>query len=399
MIRVKLSIFCLIAYSVSIFGVNAVFLETTKFPNCKIAKFDKSKYKKSTICAKFTDYENYKLEKFQSNKLSANIIKEYEVWDDIEFQNHKKKIYDEAIEIGIDHSVAKAFMKRAKFIPAVKANDSNQSENIHTLSDYIKRRMSKDFYDLLINKAPEKDKNLDNVFNAIENEFGVERSIVMSLWMSETNFNRFIGSSDPFSVLATMSFKDRRADFFRKNLIDLMKLISMGHVSIDAKGSAAGAIGGIQFMPQTFFSYGIDWDLDGKIDLFNSETDMMASASNYLHNVGWKKNEPILTVVELPDNFDYCNVGYVKANKRTVAQWKKLGVKIPKNDKFGQEAFLDNNRMAWLVMTDKVVQFENGCKPIAFLAYENFGALLDWNRSTANVAVLSIYNKIINDIE
>jgi membrane-bound lytic murein transglycosylase B len=399
MIRVTLSIFCLIAYSVSIVRVNAVFLETTKFPNCKIAKFDKSKIVKGVICAKFTDYESYKLEKFQSNKLSADVIKEYEIWDDEEFQNHKKKIYDEAIKIGIDNSVAKVFMKRAKFIPKIKASDNNQADKVYTLSDYIKRRTAKDFYDLLIKKASEKQQTLDGIFKAIEGEFGVERSMLMSLWMSETNFSSFIGNSDPFSALTTLSFKDRRAEFFRKNLFYLMKLMSMGHASVDVKSSADGGLGGVQFMPQTFFSYGIDWDLDGKIDLFNSETDIMASASNYLHNVGWKKNEPILTVVELPDNFDYCNVGYVKANKRTLAQWKKLGVKIPKNDKFGQEAFLDNNRMAWLVMTDKVVQFENGCKPIAFLAYENFGALLDWNRSTANVAVLSIYNKIINDIE
>jgi len=377
----------------------AVFLESTKFANCKDVKFDKTKLDAGEVCPKFTDYESYKLEKLQPRKLSANIVKEYENWDDEEFQSHKQKIYDEAREAGVDRFVAREFLKRAKFIPAVKARDNNQPEKISTLSDYIKRRISKDFYDLLVKKSSEKNQKLDEVFKSIESDFGVERSILMSLWMSETNFSSFIGSSDPFSALATLSFKDRRAKFFRKNLIDLMKLMSMGHIPVEAKSSADGGIGGVQFMPQTFFTYGIDWDLDGKIDLFNSEPDMIASAANYLHNAGWRKNEPILTVVELPDNFDYCNIGYIKSKGRTVQEWRSLGVKIPQNDKFERVGFSNEDRIAWLVMTDKVSQFENGCKPIAMLAYENFGVLLDWNRSTANVAILAIYNKVIQDLQ
>ena len=118
---------------------------------------------------------------------------------------------------------------------------------------------------------------------------GIPASIVVALWGIESNYGTRLGDFDVVPALATLVYNNFRAQFFRAQLIAALKILSQGHVGLQAmKGSWAGAMGQCQFIPTSFIAYAADGDGDGRMDIWTNKLDVFASIVNYLHRVGWR---------------------------------------------------------------------------------------------------------------
>ena len=167
--------------------------------------------------------------------------------------------------------------------------------------------------------------------------------------------------------LATLAYDRRRSNFFTRELIELLKLIDKNKIPLDAKGSWAGAMGAVQFMPTSVQAYGVDANKDGKIDLWNDKQDIYASAANFLKKNGWAKGEKWGREASIPKNFDYKQTGL--GIKKSVNDWAKLGVLRANRNRLP-----NSNMKASLIVP-------MGHRGPAFLVYRNFDVIMDWNHS------------------
>jgi lytic murein transglycosylase len=222
---------------------------------------------------------------------------------------------------------------------------------------------------------------------AIQKQYGVPASVVVAIWGRETGFGAAALPYDAVSAIATQAFMGRRPEDFRKQLIAALKIIEEGHATrAEMKSSWAGAMGYTQFLPSDFENYAVDFDGDGRRDIWNSVVDALASAGNSLHSQGWDGNQTWAYEVELPKGFDCTLQGPDTA--RPIAEWVKLGVARVKGRPFPQERLGD---LAFLVLPA-------GLKGPAFLATNNFSVLKLYNNSdvyaifVGHVADMIAYN-------
>ena len=355
--------------------------EFTNIKNCKT--YDIEIERELLLIDDYEDFDN-KYCKYRQNDLKQknkdlkSKITEYEEYDEKSVEEYKNKIYNLAKKDGISYATRRDFKKFVEYKADIKKFDNTQPENIKTLDEYLFEQLSDVNLDILHKNILEKRNNKN--LNDIEDIFKVEKSIMMALWMHETKFGRIMGKRKIIDALFTLAYNGNRKEFFEKNLIYFLKIVDLKHANINAKGSWAGAFGQIQFMPQTFMKYAINYDDKDSIDIFKNDDDIAASLANYLQNIGWKYKSGIITEVILPNKFDYCLVGFMKNKEKTIQEWKRLGLKLSKNT-IGREFFQDTYKKAWLIIPDKTHILTTGCKPRAFLVYENFGHILEWNRS------------------
>ena len=218
--------------------------------------------------------------------------------NDIKFQEWKKGFKKVALQNDISEETFDTVLKNIKFLPNVIKYDRYQPEFYEDTKTYISKRTSskKVLKGLSFYK-----KNL-NLINTIEKKYDIEKELLLSLMGIETNFGTYVGKMDILSSLATLSFDERRSEFFSNELLILLRLIE--NKQIDYKtlyGSWAGAFGFFQFMPSTMKNYAIDYDNNNYIDLKNNN-DAYASAANYLGKIGWKKKQPCFYKIKLADN-------------------------------------------------------------------------------------------------
>ena len=183
----------------------------------------------------------------------------------------------------------------------------------------------------------------------------------------------------------TLAYDPRRSRFFRVQLLDALKIIDKGDIAVDQmRGSWAGAMGHLQFIPSTFTRYAVDEDGDGKRDIWNSLPDTFGSAANYLSSIGWRGDETWGREVRLPANFDY---GLAAADvSKPLAEWSKLGVL-----RVDGKPLPKANLSATLVLP-------SGFRGPAFLTYTNYQKILNWNRSALYaIAVGHLADRLIGD--
>ena len=288
-----------------------------------------------------------------------------------------------ALEKGISPETVNIAFKNVKYLSQVIKYDRKQPESFEDTLTYVGKRAN--------NKRSKNAKKLlkknINIFNKVENEFLVEKEILLALWGIETNFGKYVGKMDIISSLATLSYDKRRSKFFSSQLLTLLKLIDKKLIDPnDYYGSWAGAYGNFQFMPSTIDRYAIDYDKNNKIELKNSLNDSLASAANYINKIGWKKNQPCFFRVKLKNkiNNKYINTSARKiSHKLKISKWKKYGV-----TKFdGSE--LESNLKAALIQPDG--------KPDTptYLVFDNYEKILKWNRSLRfGISVCTLANMI-----
>lgn len=249
--------------------------------------------------------------------------------------------------------------------PEVVKIDRNQNEFVLTFTEYANRVVTAK----RVAEAREKYKELYPLFKDLEQKNGVPFHYLIAFWGMETNFGRHFGNYRVAEALTVLSYDKRRPKFFREELYQALKIIDTWGIDPDRmEGSWAGAMGHFQFMPSTFNAYAVDYNGDGKIDIWHSFEDAAGSAANYLQQAGWKAGEPWGTEVSLPWNFDYALTGRNK--NKTIAEWRKLGVKTVSGGKLPMD---DGSEWAIIV--------PEGKKSRAFLVGHNFNVIMKWNRS------------------
>ena len=211
----------------------------------------------------------------------------------------------------------------------------------------------------------------------------------------ETNFGKYLGKMDIISSLATLSFDKRRSDFFTKELLILLNLVDRKIINKDILfGSWAGAFGNFQFMPRTIQNYAIDFNNNTIIEVRKTE-DSFASAANYLKKIGWEKNEPCFVKIQLKKNIPK---KYLNSSARNIKNKKKL-VFFKKYINNTKNLDLNYQKNAAIIIPDKdIIPGSENHSP-AYIIFENYEKILQWNRSLRfALAVCTLKDSIKNEI-
>ena len=307
-----------------------------------------------------------------------------------DFNDWKIKFKKRAINEGISKSTVNNLIDNSKFLPDVIKYDRYQPEFDEDTKTYISKRTSSKKVKLgkiILNKE-------NNIINKVSSEYKVDKNLRLALMGIETNFGNYLGKMDIVSSLATLSYDQRRSEFFTKELITLLKLVDAKIIDPSTLfGSWAGAFGNFQFMPSTIENHAIDYNKDGSIDLKNIE-DSFASAANYLSNLGWNDNTPCFYRINLNENIPdkYLNTSAKKIKHERKVKYLKNYIK--------NSSFLDkyDNLTAAIVTPDaEIVENANKLKP-AYIIFNNYKLILKWNRSLRfSLAVCTLKNSFENE--
>ncbi len=131
------------------------------------------------------------------------------------------------------------------------------------------------------------------LFDRIERQYGVPGPIIVAIWGLETDFGADNGNFPTIRSLATLAYDCRRADKFRAELIDALRIVDRGDMTaVQMRGAWAGEIGQTQFLPSSYLKFAVDYDGRGRRDLIHSVPDVLASTANYLKSYGWQAGQP-----------------------------------------------------------------------------------------------------------
>lgn len=269
----------------------------------------------------------------------------------------------EAAAKGIDASALDRGLANVSTIDRVLELDKRQPEFMLTLWRYLELYVP----DARIEKGKALLQTHAKLLKEIENKYGVPARFLVAFWGVETDFGRNFGSFRMIDAVATLAYDARRAAFFRSQLMSAMRLVAAGDVTPDTKSSWAGAMGNMQFIPSTFEGYAVDYDGDGRRDLWNNLGDAFASGANYLSSVGWERDYTWGREVKLPKTFDWSLASL--GTKKSIAEWAKLGVRradggaLPKAD------------------LEASILLPAGASGPAFMVYKNFRVIMRWNTS------------------
>ena len=207
--------------------------------------------------------------------------------------------------------------------------------------------------------------------------YDVPPSLIVSIWGFESNFGRFSGVRPTVAALATLAWDQRRSTLFRRELFAALEILNRGDIDLASmKGSWAGAMGQVQFIPTSYLKYAEDYDGDGKRDIWSTPADVFASIANYMHGAGWKNGERWGREVKLSAaarrkiaNDVERRGGLCQARRDMtailpVARWQELDVRTTGGDPLPEDL-----PDAGLVTGESR----------AFLVHRNYDALLEYN--------------------
>ena len=279
----------------------------------------------------------------------------------------------DAFAQGIRPATLDIAFRYIQYLPHVVELDRRQPEHKLSFAEYVDKFVTPARADSARQKAAENGSLLQHV----RQRFNVQPRFVVSLWGFESDFGKVMGDYSVPAALATLAYDGRRGPMFRSELLAALKILDQGHVRPEYMvGSWAGAMGQCQFMPTTFLNYAVDFDGDGRRDIWNDRADALASIANYLARLGWRGNESWGRQVVVPGNLDTRYVGL--DSRLSTADWHRLGVRPA-----DAAPFSGREPEASLVMPD-------GPGGTALLVYENFRAIKRWNNSTYFAAAVGM---------
>ncbi|QYJ88024.1 lytic murein transglycosylase [Shewanella mesophila] len=269
-----------------------------------------------------------------------------------------------AADAGISAKTIDQTLGQVKYVTRVIELDKKQPEFSQTFDNYFSKRVT----DWRVQEGRRLLKKHQTLLLQLQQTYGVPPQYLMAFWGLETNFGGYKGKMPVVDSLTTLACDPRRASYFTGELIQALKLKEAYQFETsDMVGSWAGAMGHTQFMPSAYAKYAIDGDGDGKADLWNSTEDALSSAANFLHQLGWARNERWGREVKLPNNYDYQFLG--RKDKQPLVKWAELGVK-----KADGKSLTTPDMQAALYLPA-------GHTGPAFLGYGNFDVIMRWNRS------------------
>jgi membrane-bound lytic murein transglycosylase B len=210
------------------------------------------------------------------------------------------ELQQEARLNGISDGIFQQAMRGAEPMEKVIVLDRKQPESTMTMEEYLKKVVPQ----ARIQRArKEYEANLP-LLKAVSQRYGVQPEYIVALWAVESNFGERMGNYAIVHSLATLAYDGRRSAFFRKELLNALTILQQGHISVDAMlGSWAGAMGQCQFMPSSFLRYAVDYNGDGRKDIWQTREDVFASIANYLSSEGWKPNKGWGNMQNPADNY------------------------------------------------------------------------------------------------
>lgn len=276
------------------------------------------------------------------------------------------ELASQAREQGIDARVTESALGRVKLDARVIELDRQQPEFTASFADYFTTRVNEQ----RIKQGRLLLETHQGLLARLQHQYGVPAHYLLAFWGLETNYGGFTGNTPVLDALATLACEGRRGDYFRAELMNALRIVQEGAIDTERlRGSWAGAMGQVQFMPSIFLAHAVDGDGDGRRDLWNSRADALASAANFLQDLGWREGERWGREVRLPTGFDFRHAGLEV--RRPLAAWRELGVRLPNG-----RPLPDGDPQASLLVP-------SGHRGPAFLVYHNFRVILGWNRSEA----------------
>lgn len=299
------------------------------------------------------------------------------------FEEFLEGVRAEARSRGIAQETIDSALSNVEPLPVVVARDRAQPELTQSLDAYLAQRLSV----RTIATAREMSARHRSLLARIERTYGIPSALMVSIWGLESNFGRFTGSYDIIPALATLAYDGRRS-LFRTELFHALTIVDRGHArASELKGSWAGAMGQPQFMPSSYVRHAVDFDGDGRIDIWKTEADVFGSMANYLKAAGWREGErwgrevritrTAMTAIDraVPMRTSGCRATRELTVARPLAAWARLGVTLP-----GGAALPSADMSASLVRGQKR----------HFLVYRNYETILDYNCSNSYAASVGL---------
>jgi membrane-bound lytic murein transglycosylase B len=217
---------------------------------------------------------------------------------------------------------------------------------------------------------------------SVQDRFAVEPGVIVGIWGVESSFGTGMGDFHVIEALATLAWEGRRASFFRGELIAALRILDSGDVTPARMiGSYAGAMGQPQFMPSSYLRYAVDFEGNGRRDIWTSKPDVLGSIANYLARSGWRSGELWGQPVVLPANFDARAAG--RDNRRTVGEWTRQGVRPA------------DGRLLARTDAQAAVLLPDGAGGEAFLVYANFTAIRRYNPSDLYALAVGVLGDMV----
>jgi membrane-bound lytic murein transglycosylase B len=289
------------------------------------------------------------------------------------FNEWLEALIQEARDRGFSEPVLQQTLVGLEPLQRVIESDRSQPELTPGLAQYLKTRLTP----RKISEGRERLKANRALLARIERAYGVQPRFLVAFWGLESNYGRLLGRTPAFQALATLAWEPRRAAFFRGELFQALMMVDRGFIDAPTMtGSWAGAMGQPQFMPSSYMQYAVDFDGDGRRDIWKSTPDILASMANYLKGFGWNGRETWGREVrvseeaagrigeQIPKRARGCYAERNMTERRPLSEWQTLGVRLS-NGSALPKATMD----AGLVDTGER----------QFLVYQNYDAILAYN--------------------
>ena len=281
-----------------------------------------------------------------------------------DFSGWLNGVKDEARASGISEATISIALADLSPLPRVIELDRNQPESTLRFEEYLARIVSEkrveDGRALMAENAA--------LLQRVAERYHVQPRFIVALWGVESDYGRLTGNFNVLAALATLAYDGRRSAYFRKELLQALRIVDEGHITPAAMtGSWAGAMGQNQFMPSSFLDFAVDFDGDGRRNIWSSRADVFASIANYLSSAGWNPAQSWGRQVRLPAGFDQSLI--TLEQRRSLAEWSRMGVTLA-----------DGGPLPSSDVTASLAQ-PAGRGGAAYLVYDNYRTILRWNRS------------------
>lgn len=255
--------------------------------------------------------------------------------------------------------------------PAILKASKNQAEFVKAIWQYLDAAVSK----TRIKNGLNGKTALASDLAIMEEKWGVDRHVLIAIWGLESSYGQILDNpkivKNVIRSLSTLAFKGgKRAKFWDRELIAALKILQNGDTTPDKMtGSWAGAMGHTQFIPTTYLAHAVDYDGDGRRNIWGSRQDALASAANYLAVSGWERGKGWGYEVRLPSKFNYALAD--GKTRKTLASWSKLGIVRMNGNGFPRP---DDSARLFL---------PGGAEGPAFLLLKNFDVIKRYNNADA----------------
>jgi membrane-bound lytic murein transglycosylase B len=286
-----------------------------------------------------------------------------------------------AVAAGRDPAVLGRLLSHIAPDPDIIRLDQQQPEFVSPVWDYVNNRVTSQR--IAAGKALKA--SIQPTLDAIQQRFGVDSDIVLGIWGLESNFGAATLSYDAPTALATLAFEGRRRSQFEGYLMALSQMVERGLATPDElKSSWAGAMGQPQFMPDIYLQLAVDWDGDGRRDIWTDKADIAASIAHYLQDRGWQPGQPIFDEVTLPPGFDY---SLADGSTRSIGDWTGRGLKR-----------IDGTTWPTSLATMQSQLFlPAGAQGPALLLHPNFAVIRRYNASDRYALVVALLARAFED--